>query len=64
MKRLFFGAPREDTQLTSILQLEFRDVLTKGLTIAPRVRYIDNDSDVSLYDYDRTEVGLLFRWTP
>jgi tetratricopeptide (TPR) repeat protein len=61
---LFFGAPREDTQLTSVLQFEFRDVLTDGLTIAPRVRYIDNDSDVSLYDYDRTEIGLLIRWIP
>jgi len=61
---LFFGLPREDTQRTAILQLEFRDVLTRGLTIAPRVRYINNDSDVSLYEYDRTEIGLLFRWTP
>ena len=61
---LFFGARREDTQLTSTLQLEFRDVLTPGLTIAPRIRYIDNDSGVALYDYDRTEVGLLIRWMP
>jgi len=61
---LFFGASREDTQLTSILQLEFRDVLTEGLTVAPRVRYIDNDSDIALYDYDRTEIGVLIRWMP
>lgn len=59
---LFFGAPREDTQLTSILQLEFRDVLTPGLSIIPRVRYVDNNSDISLYKYDRTELGLLIRW--
>lgn len=61
---LFFGVPREDEQLTSILQLEFRNVMTDGLTIAPRIRYIDNDSDVALYDYDRTEFGLLIRWEP
>jgi len=61
---LFFGAPREDTQLTSVLQFEFRDVITDGLSIVPRLRYIDNDSDVSLYDWDRTEVGLLIRWEP
>lgn len=61
---MFFGVPREDTQLTSVLQFEFRDVLTDGLTIAPRLRYIDNDSDVALYDYDRTEVGVLLRWMP
>ena len=61
---LFFGSPREDAQLTTLLQLEFRDVLTHGLTIAPRIRYIDNDSDVSLYNFDRTEIGLLIRWAP
>lgn len=60
----FFAASREDTQLNALLQLEFRDVITAGLTIAPRIRYIDNDSDVSLYDYDRTEIGLLIRWAP
>jgi hypothetical protein len=59
---LFFGESRQDTQLTSLLQLEFLDVFTPGLSIIPRVRYIDNDSDVSLYDYDRTEVGLMIRW--
>lgn len=61
---LFFGAPREDTQLTSMVQIEFRDVFTTGLSLIPRVRYVDNDSDVSLYDYDRTEISLLMRWTP
>ncbi len=61
---LFFGAPREDTQLTSILQLEFRDLFTEGLSLIPRVRYVDNDSDVALYKYDRTEFGLMIRWVP
>jgi len=61
---LFFGSRREDTQLTSVLQFEFRDVLTDGLSIVPRVRYIDNDSSVALYDWDRTEVGLMIRWEP
>ena len=61
---LFFGGTREDTQLTGLLQIEFRDVLTKGLMLVPRVRYIDNDSDVDLYSYDRTELGLIIRWAP
>jgi tetratricopeptide (TPR) repeat protein len=61
---LFFGEPREDQQLTGLLQIEFRDVLTKGLMLVPRVRYIDNDSDVDLYSYDRTELGLIIRWAP
>ena len=59
---LFFGLPREDTQVTASLQIEFRDVFTDGLTIAPRVRYVDNDSDVSLYNYQRFEGGLMIRW--
>jgi hypothetical protein len=61
---LFFGVPREDTQTTALLQLEFRDIFTTGLSIAPRVRYVDNDSDVALYKYDRTEFGLMIRWMP
>lgn len=60
---LFFGAAREDTQLTSFVQLEFQDFLTKGLSIAPRIRYVNNNSDIQLYEYDRTEYGLMFRWT-
>ena len=61
---LFFGEPRKDEQFSSVVQLEFRDVLTTGLTMIPRIRYVDNDSDVDLYSYDRTELGLLIRWTP
>ena len=60
---LFFGAPREDTQTTSVLQIEFRNVLTDGLSLIPRLRHIDNDSDVALYKYDRTEFSLLMQWT-
>ena len=59
---LFFGAPREDEQVTAMLQVEFRDVLP-GLTIIPRILYVDNDSDVDLYKYDRTEAGVLIRWS-
>lgn len=60
---LFFGAPREDTQLTTLVQIEFRDVWKQGLSLTPRIRYVDNDSSVALYDYDRTEISLLIRWT-
>lgn len=61
---LFFGTSREDTQVTALLELEFRDVLTDGLSFIPRVRHVDNDSDVPLYKYDRTEFGLTLRWMP
>ncbi len=61
---LFFGAAREDQQTSALLQLEYRNVWVDGLTLAPRLRYVDNKSDVDLYTYDRTEIGLLIRWTP
>jgi tetratricopeptide (TPR) repeat protein len=60
----FFGVAREDTQTTASLQLEFRNAFTDGLTILPGLRYVDNESDVALYEYDRTEIGLLIRWAP
>ncbi|NNC66243.1 MAG: tetratricopeptide repeat protein [Gammaproteobacteria bacterium] len=59
---LFFGERRDDSQLTSILQLEFRNAGMDGLTVAPGLRYVDNESDIALYDYDRLEVHLMFRW--
>ncbi|HNP62798.1 MAG TPA: tetratricopeptide repeat protein [Woeseiaceae bacterium] len=61
---LFFGTPREDTQISTLLQIEFMNVLKDGLSLTPRLRHIDNDSDVGLYDYNRLEISLNLRWTP
>lgn len=61
---LFFGGPRKDEQLSATVQIEFRDVWTEGLSLIPRIRYFDNDSNVDLYKYDRAEVALLLRWAP
>jgi len=61
---LFFGVPREDEQETAIIQFEFRGVMSPSLTIVPRILYVDYDSDINLYRYDRTEVGVIFRWSP
>lgn len=61
---MFFGEPREDKQYTSLLQFEFRDVFTDGLTLAPRLRHVSNESDIDLYTYNRTEVGLMIQWAP
>lgn len=61
---LFFGSRREDRQDSVLLQFEFHDVWIDGLTLAPGLRYVDNDSDIALYTYDRTEFGLLIRWAP
>jgi hypothetical protein len=61
---LFFGLSREDSQFTTAVRLEFRNVFTDGLTLMPGLTYVENDSDVALYEYDRMEIGLLIRWTP
>jgi tetratricopeptide (TPR) repeat protein len=61
---LFFGSFREDTQVSALVQITFDNVGIDGLSLTPRIRYVDNDSDVALYKYDRTEVGLQLRWTP
>jgi len=60
---LFFGMPRNDDQLTAILQFEFWDVLGRGIDVNPHIRYVNNDSDVDLYSYDRTELGVTIRWS-
>ncbi|MEQ8205606.1 MAG: surface lipoprotein assembly modifier [Woeseia sp.] len=60
---MFFGSAREDQQLSANLELEFRDVWLSGLSVSPRVRFIDNRSDVSLYRYDRSEIGVGLKWT-
>jgi len=61
---LFFGSAREDTQRSAILEVQFSDVFIEGLSLLPAVRYTDNDSDIDLYAYERTEVGLTIRWMP
>lgn len=61
---LFFGLAREDRQFDSLAQIEFRNVVADGISLIPRVRYIDNSSDIDLYDYDRLEIGLTLRWIP
>ena len=61
---LFFGSSRKDTQISTLVQITFDDVGIDGLSLTPRIRYVDNDSDVALYKYDRTEVGLQLRWMP
>ncbi len=60
---LFFGVPREDKQTTATLQIEIRNAFSAGITITPRILYVDNDTDIGLYQYDRIEAGVLIRWS-
>lgn len=61
---LFFGVARDDTQTSVAAEIEFRDVGVTGLSIVPQARFVNNDSDVDLYAYDRAEIGITIRWTP
>lgn len=58
--RTFFGTMRKDDQTSLNLELQ----LSRGgsLSLSPRIRWIDNDSTVALYDYDRTEIGFGARY--
>jgi tetratricopeptide (TPR) repeat protein len=60
----FFGAARKDTQSSLVVEVTWRDAGVRGLDLGPRVRVIDNESTVALYAYDRTEIGLTFRYSP
>ncbi|MDX1562227.1 MAG: hypothetical protein R3305_04845, partial [Gammaproteobacteria bacterium] len=59
--RPFFGLVRNDEQRSVVIELGWRR--SNRLTIAPRLRWTDNDSTVALYDYDRSEVGVAIRYT-
>jgi tetratricopeptide (TPR) repeat protein len=57
---LFFGEQREDKQFNAALSLHMFDWPAQGWRVIGRVGYTDVDSDLDLYTYDRTEVGLTF----
>jgi tetratricopeptide (TPR) repeat protein len=57
---LFFSQPREDDQWDAAISLHLFDWPAQGWRMIGRVGYTDVDSDLDLYTYDRTEVGLTF----
>lgn len=57
----FFGTDRSDRQWSALLATEYQNWPARGWSLAPRIRYIKNDSNVSLYEYDRTEAGIYLR---
>ena len=56
----FFAQSREDDQWDVALSLHLFDWPAQGWRMIGRVAYTDVDSDLDLYTYDRTEVGLTF----
>jgi hypothetical protein len=58
---LFFGATRDDTQYGAVIALELQNWPAARWNLTPRVRYVNHESTVSLYEYDRVEAGLYVR---
>jgi tetratricopeptide (TPR) repeat protein len=56
----FFGRDREDDMARGSLSLHVFDWPLRGWRTIGRVAYTDVDSNLDLYTYDRTEVGVTF----
>ena len=59
-KTSFFGRDREDDMVRGSISLHIFDWPLQGWRTIGRVAYTDVDSNLDLYTYDRTEVGLTF----
>jgi tetratricopeptide (TPR) repeat protein len=59
----FFGEDREDGQWTASLGTEYRDWPARGYSVSPSLRYVETDSSVDLYSYDRWEFSVFMRRT-
>lgn len=53
---------REDQFVSFGWYLIWRVFSNQNWALVPRVVYTKNDSDISLYEYDRMEIGLAIRW--
>lgn len=57
----FFGENRQDRQWTAALSTEYRDWPARGYSLVPTLRFTTTDSTVSLYEYERFELGVYLR---
>jgi hypothetical protein len=57
----FFGVDRADRQWSALVATEYQNWPATGWSLAPRIRYVKNDSNVSLYEFDRVEAGVFLR---
>ncbi len=58
----FFGRHRNDMQYSTGLSSVIYVFPSRNWSLVPHLTYIQNQSDISLYEYKRTEIGLAFRW--
>ena len=57
----FFGTDRSDDLLGATVALDFQNFPAAKWSVAPRVRYMKNDSNIPLYEYDRFEAVVYIR---
>ncbi len=57
----FFGVDRSDDLLGATVALDFQNFPAAKWSVAPRVRYMKNDSSIPLYQYDRVEAVVYIR---
>lgn len=58
----FFGDSRDDNYLHAIFGLDWRPFVDPRWSVQPHFSYYKNSSSVELFDYDRIELGVTFRW--
>ncbi len=57
----FFGVVRRDEEFSALVATEYQNWPRKGWVVNPRIRYVRRDSNVSLYEHDRWEIGVFVR---
>ena len=58
----FFGIERNDVQWFTVAGLRFTDNRLKDWAFGLELSYVDNQSDVELYEYDRFDLALSVSW--
>ena len=56
----FFGQQRTDNQQS--YSIELRWLLAPGWIVKTQMSYTQNKSDIKIYQYDKTDIGLSLRW--
>ncbi|MCS6947538.1 MAG: tetratricopeptide repeat protein, partial [Steroidobacteraceae bacterium] len=57
----FFGRQRRDEQASAYIGIDWQNWPRAGWTVTPQLRYTNQDSNVSLYRYDRVEALVFIR---
>ena len=57
----FLGTDRADRIWSATIAAEIRDWPAPKLDFLPRIGWLDNDSNIPLYEYDRVELSLTLR---